>query len=134
MRIKEFCRLYKLAKKRKPTLFPCFPIIRKKSASSCGFLIKIFCFPPICSLPCVKPNGNRSILHDSKISTYTISSSFSPTKLQFCRGPRKNADENRSTKSALFFESLPACQKPPQEIFDTLKKDALQRILFLFIM
>ena len=31
------------------------------------------------------------------------------------------ADENGSTKSALFFESLPACQKPPQEFFDTLQ-------------
>jgi len=32
------------------------------------------------------------------------------------------ADENGSTKSALFFESLPACQKPPQEFFDTLHR------------
>ena len=32
------------------------------------------------------------------------------------------ADENGSAKSALFFESLPACQKPPKEFFDTLKR------------
>ena len=88
-RTKEICRFYKLAREKKAHSFSLLSYYKEKIRMMMRILNKIFCFPPICSLPCVKPNGNRSILHDGKISTYTIRFSFSPTKLQFYRGPPK---------------------------------------------